>query len=195
MRRKENNRSKRFMVYFMAIVMISSVFAVMFYGFAGGNRNCITYDEFKICGEGELWVINVNQNLVYFDYLPTGVLDIEVSSEIFDSMRNTVEVDMTYDLNASFSDTMGTIGDTMMMEFNNIFSVYLRLGITSENDLGYDIITCSSATAMVPVLYFKESNETEVYTEDNCIIAEAKNGIEALRIRDRIMYGLLGIIE
>ena len=46
----------------------------------------------------------------------------------------------------------------------------------------------------VPVIYFKQSNETKVIIDDDCIIAEARNNIDILRIKDRLLYSMLGVI-
>ena len=66
--------------------------------------------------------------------------------------------------------------------------------MTEVNEFTLPVITCDDATSSVPVLYFVESNETKIYSENGCIIAEAKFETDLLRIKDRLLYERLGII-
>jgi len=75
----------------------------------------------------------------------------------------------------------------------NNFNIFVRVGFTSEQ-LNFPVITCDDASDFVPVVYFKGSNTTNVYVENSCIIAEASNPADIIRIKDRLVYGILGII-
>ena len=44
------------------------------------------------------------------------------------------------------------------------------------------------------MLYFKEGNQTRIYTDGNCVIAEASQSFDMTRLKDRLLYGILGII-
>ena len=57
------------------------------------------------------------------------------------------------------------------------------------------IIACDDATPLIPVIYFVESNETKIYKQENCIIAEADTSVDVIRIKDRLLYGIHGIIR
>lgn len=70
----------------------------------------------------------------------------------------------------------------------------MRAGFTTNNTFDMPIITCEDATPVVPIIYFKQSNQTKVSLEENCIIVEARNNIDILRIKDRLLYSMLGII-
>jgi hypothetical protein len=72
--------------------------------------------------------------------------------------------------------------------------LFIRQGFTTENDYNFPVITCRDSTSVVPVIYFKSSNETKVYLENDCIIAESSTQIDFERIKDRLVYGMLGII-
>ena len=69
------------------------------------------------------------------------------------------------------------------------------MGFTEENKFDFPIITCDDATESIPVIYFRGANQTAIYEEANCIIAEAKREADFLRIKDRLIFGVFGVIE
>ncbi len=68
-------------------------------------------------------------------------------------------------------------------------------GFTTKNEFNKPVITCKNATLYVPVIYFKKSNETSITLEGNCIIAEAFRGEDFTKIKDRLVYGALGVMK
>ena len=69
------------------------------------------------------------------------------------------------------------------------------MGFTTENEYNIPVITCADATPTVPVLYFQRTNETKVYREGSCIILEAATDFDLLRLKDRILYGIFGVMK
>ena len=68
-------------------------------------------------------------------------------------------------------------------------------GQISENEIyNYPIITCDNATEFIPVIYLKKGEETQIYTEGNCIIAEAAFEQAFIALKDKLMYTILGIL-
>ncbi|MEK6948680.1 MAG: hypothetical protein AABX34_00555, partial [Nanoarchaeota archaeon] len=74
------------------------------------------------------------------------------------------------------------------------FNIFVRNGFTAEQQ-NFPIITCNQSTNFVPVIYFKSSNATKVYLDNNCITAEALTQADVIRVKDRLVYGILGIIK
>ena len=57
------------------------------------------------------------------------------------------------------------------------------------------IIACNDATLNVPVVYFKHGNATNIHIENNCIIAEASANADFIMVKDRLLYGMLGVMK
>ena len=112
---------------------------------------------------------------------------------IASTLLNKPEIDTTSKINDTFSEEIALAQYNMALTLNNV-NIYLRKGFTQNNTFNLPIITCENATFAVPIIYFKQSNETKITIEDNCIIAEAINAVEILRIKDRLLYSILGII-
>ena len=56
------------------------------------------------------------------------------------------------------------------------------------------VITCANATATQPVMQFSSGNETKISLQGSCVIVEALSGEEFTMMKDRILYGMFGVI-
>ena len=186
---------KKFMIYLMGFVMVSSIFGVVFFGFGSSSgRGGTEYNNFKFVNKGSSWSTIVDGREALFTYAPDEAELIPVDSIVVNRLKNRPEIDATSDFNDTFAEQISLAGHNMGITLNN-FNVFVRQGFTAENDYNFPVITCRNSTDFVPVVYFRSSNETNVYMEGNCIIAEARSENDVLGIWDRLVYGILGIIE
>ena len=193
MMKKHDNRKQQILLsVVIAFIMVSSVIGFMF---GREEQNTVEYNKIKFYQKNFLWATKINGQEVVFHNFPTAVEYLNISDDIYTKIKSTLEIDSTYDQNNSYVEEIAGIQYELEMVLNNFFNIYLRKGLTDENKYNLPMITCDDATPVVPVLYFKTGNRTEVYLENNCIIAEAKNGVDLLKIKDRIILGLLGIME
>tara|TARA_Y100000310_G_scaffold118295_1_gene117155 strand:+ start:3843 stop:4424 length:582 start_codon:yes stop_codon:yes gene_type:complete len=192
--RRENNKAKIIWAAFIGFIMISSVFGVMFYGFTNPEEK-LNYKGTVFTRINNGFTTEINKKQVPFSYFPTEVENINIDQEAITRIKNTAEVDMTYDPDNAYSQQIALIQYNIEPILADFFNIYIRKGFTTNNSYNIPIIDCSQSTSKVPVLYFKESNTTRVYIENDCIIAEAGKGNEFLKISDRILYGIFGIIE
>ena len=194
MKREEKKSfwSKRNMVsLFIVFIMVSSAIGYM-WDREGARRE--EYNGYAFVIKESQWVTKIDKNEVGFDYFPTEVEDVNVSSEIINRISNTLEIDATYDVNDSYKEGIA-LAQQRMDEALLLKSLYLRKGMTGENEFELPIITCKNATSSVPVIYFKRSNQTEIILEGNCIIAKARTEADFIRVKDRLLYGMFGIIK
>ncbi len=77
----------------------------------------------------------------------------------------------------------------------NAYNIYLRRGFTTNNTFNLPAIACDDATSAVPVIYFRKGNATKIYLKNSCIIAEAPSNQEFIKAKDRILYGMLGVMK
>lgn len=190
---KESKRKQAIIVIFMSVIMVFSVFGIIFYGFSPESK--LKYEKFTFNRKDNGWSILINEKETVFDYFPTEVSDINIGENIINKILNTLEVDATYDINSSYADYISFAHYSLQETIGSHFNIYIRLGVTTDNIYNFPVITCNDSTDFIPVLYFKKSNETKIYLDENCIIAEIKNGYDALRIKDRLLYSLFGIMK
>ena len=193
MRKDRSKRTAKIMVFFMAFIMIGSVFGVIFFGY-NEQENKVKYNNAVFVEKEGLWSAKINNKEAVFNYLPTDVTDVDIESAVLDRISDIVEIDPTSEVNNSFKEYIALAQHQMTLTLNN-FNIYVRSGFTTENEFNMPIVTCEDATSNVPIVYFIESNQTKVYLEDNCIIAEGKDGFDFLRIKDRLLYGIFDILE
>lgn len=188
-------RRRKLMVGFMALILISSVFAVIFFGFSsGGTTSSLKYNGLKFVRQGDTWVTNLNGVPAVFSFFPADVEFIDLSPETAGMLRDKLEIDATVDVNNTFIKDISLAVFQMKSQFGN-YNVFIRNGFTTENEFNLPKITCEDATPSVPVVYFREGNETRIYRNESCVIVEADNNLDFGRAKDRLVYGAFGIIE
>lgn len=189
MRKEKKSKWGTFWVIFISFIMVSSVIGFLY----GGERDQFKYKDLKFTRTQNQWSTIINDRQLTFDYFPTDVEQINISSDIITILLNKPEIDTTSQVNDTFSEEIALAQYNMGLTLNNL-NVYIRRGFTQNNTFNLPMITCENATMAVPIIYFKQSNETKITIEDNCIIAEARNNIDILRIKDRLLYSMLGMI-
>ena len=192
LRREKSNISKKIIGYFIGIIMVFSAFGVVFFGFSAGSGGTVKYNGFKFIDKGNFWSVNVNGREALFTYLPDEVSFINASAGAIDRLKNVVQIDSTSEFNDTLAEPIALAQFQMGTALFN-FNIFVRSGFTSEHQ-NFPVITCGDATQFVPVIYFRESNATNVHIEGNCVIAEAANAADAIRLKDRLVYGILGVI-
>ena len=191
-RREESSIGKKLISYFIGIIMVGSAFGVIFFGF-GSNENAIKYKEFKFYNKGDLWSVKIDGKEALFTNLPDQVSNIDVEAIAISKLKGSAQIDSTSKFNDTLAEPIALAQFQMSSSLNN-FGIFLRNGFV-ENISNFPIISCEDATSFVPVLYFRSANQTKVYLENDCLIAESSNGAETLRLRDRLVYGILGILK
>jgi len=177
----------------MGIVMFGSLFTFIFFGFSGGgSTGRVSYNGFDFINRGDHWSTTIDGRPAFFTYFPDDLGFIFVNLDVINSLKNVVQIDITSDFNDTFSQSISLAEYNLGLTLNN-FNVFIRQGFTTEQQ-NFLVITCEDASNFVPVIYFKSSNVTKVNLKDNCIIVEASTPQDFERIKDRLVYGILGII-
>jgi hypothetical protein len=191
MRKQREIKKNKFAVFFIGFIMVASAFGVVFFGF-GGDTSTIKYKGYKFIDKGNYYTVNIEDNELEFAYTPYEVEQIPVDAGIIDRLKNANEIDATPAFNDSSPQEIALAQYQLSMAMYNR-GTFVRNGFTSKNK-DFSVITCQNATNFVPVIYFRSSNTTDIRMENNCIIAEGANGFDILRLKDRLVYGVFGII-
>jgi hypothetical protein len=182
---------KNIMTILIVVLMVGSVIGYMF---GRNSEDSLDYNGYKFFRRNNKFILKIDKTELGFDYFPSNVEDINISTEILNKFSNKVEIDVTSNNNSKFKEGIA-VAQYDIEQYLNTKGTYLVKGLTTENDLGVPVIVCENATIKVPVIYFKESNQTKVYINQGCIILEAEEESDFIRIKDRLIYGLLGVIE
>ena len=187
-------KKKKLLGLIMVVVMFGSVFTFIFFGFSSGGRSSgiVEYNGFEFINRGTYWSTVVDGRDALFTYLPDDLGFIFVNQDVIGRLRNKVQIDSTSEFNDTFAEPIALAQFQMGSTLFN-FDIFVRNGFTSEQE-NFPVVTCNDASAFVPVIYFRSSNITKIYLDNNCIIVEAVSRADVIRIKDRLVYGILGII-
>ena len=193
---KERKEKKRWgLIVFLIFIMIGTSFSFIFFGFSPQSET-VKYNGIKFVKNPlqNIWIAKVNGKEAPFSFLPNEVENIGLPENAASRLQNKFEIDATYDLNSSHKEVIALAQHQMGMTLN-AYGIYVRKGFTSNSTFNLPIITCNDASANVPVVYFRQGgNATNIRLEDNCIIAEASKDADFIRMKDRLLYGMLGVI-
>lgn len=182
------------LIIFLVFIMIGTSFSFIFFGFSPSSE-IVKYKGIKFSKNPSqnIWIAKINEKDAAFSFLPDEVKDIRSTENLAARLQNKLEIDATYDLNSTNKEAIALAQHQLGLTLNS-YNIYVRKGFTANNTFNLPIITCNDSTANVPVIYFRHGNSTEI-NGNGCIIAEARSNADFIRVKDRILYAILGVLE
>src|SRR3989338_3244878 len=190
---KEKKEGKKWgLILFIVLIMIGTSFSFIFFGFSPQSE-VAKYNGIKFSKNPSqnIWIAKINGNDAAFSFLPNEVENIPIKGA--ERLKGRLEIDVTYDLNSTYREVIALSQHQMGLTLN-AYNIYVRKGFTANNSFSLPVITCGNSTAKVPVIYFRHGNSTGIH-ENGCIIAEASSNADFIRLKDRILYGILGVLQ
>lgn len=190
----KKERRKWWLILLIVFIMVGTSFSFIFFGYSPSNE-AVKYNGIKFVKNPSqnIWIAKINGKDAAFTFLPGEVQNIRMPQETAIKLKNRFEIDVTYDLNSTYREAIALAQHQIGLSLN-AYNIYVRKGFTSNNTFNLPVITCSNSTAKVPVIYFRYGNSTEIH-EDGCIVAEASSNAGFIRVKDRILYGILGVLQ
>jgi hypothetical protein len=188
----KEKRKKLAMSIFVVAIMTLSVLGYIVVQNTG--QSTTTYKDFKFLNVNNQWYTKIGGKNILFDYHPAQVEYINVSKTIIDRINSSVQLYQTSDVNSSDKQAIALAQFDIVQDLS-LRNQYAVNGFTTENEFNLPVITCANSTQYVPVLMYQRSNETDIYDKDNCIILEARSDSDFIALKDRILYGVFGIIS
>ena len=191
--KEKKERKKWGLILFIIFIMIGTSVSFVFFGFSPATEK-VKYNGVSFVNNGNIWIAKINGREAAFSFLPDEVEGINASYDFSQKLQNKFEIDATYDLNSTYRESIALAQHQMGLTLA-AYNIFVRKGFTANNTFNLPIITCSNATINVPVVYFKHGNATNIHTKNNCIIAEASSNADFIKVKDRLLYGVLSIIK
>lgn len=191
---KEIKEKKKWgLIFFIILIMIGTSVSFVFFGFSPATER-VKYNGFSFVNNGNIWIAKINGKDAAFSFLPSEVESVFAFDDFSSKLQNKFEIDVTYDLNSTYKEAIALAQHQMSLTLEQ-YNVYVRKGFTANNTFNLPVITCNGSTLNVPVVYFRYSNTTNIHLEDSCIVAEASANVDFIKIKDRLLYGILGVIK
>jgi len=191
---KEKKEKRKWgLIVFIVVIMVGTTFSFVFFGFEPQN-DVIKYNGIKFVRYPDRLEAKIDGKYAAFSFLPSELENINANGDLSGKLHGKFEIDATSDLNSTSAQSIALAQHQMELSLG-AYGIYLRKGFTTNNTFNFPIITCNDSTSDVPVIYFKYSNATTVHAENNCIIAEASSNSDFIRMKDRLLYNLLGVMK
>lgn len=191
---KEKKEKKKWgLIFFIVFIMIGTSVSFVFFGFSPATER-VKYNGFSFVNNDNIWIAKINGKDAAFSFLPSEVESVFAFDDFSSKLQNKFEIDVTYDLNSTYKEAIALAQHQMALTLEQ-YNVYVRKGFTANNTFNLPVIACSGSTLNVPVVYFRYSNTTNIHLEDSCIVAEASANADFIKIKDRLLYGILGVMK
>ena len=191
---KERKEKRRWgLILFIVFIMIGTSFSFVFFGFSPATER-IKYNGFSFVNNGNIWIAKINGKEAAFSFLPGEVEDIDTPYDIPQRLQNKFEIDVTSDSNSTYKEPIALAQHQLGLTLA-VYNIFVRKGFTTNNTFNLPIIACNNSTLNVPVVYFKYGNATNINVDNNCIIADAASNADFIRVKDRLIYGMLGVMK
>jgi len=174
-------------------LMISSVFGIVFMGFGGEETaGSVRYNSIKFTDIGGRYRANVGGTDHIFLFFPG---DLEYM-QIDDAVRSLLDqpvYTVTYDPNANMAENLGEMQYYLEIQLQD--SKAIERALTESADADLPVKSCEDATNAQPVIELRESEESGIVAEGNCVIIKAVDPYDLYQETERLAYHILGVIE
>ena len=183
-------------VFAILVIGIMSLSAV---GLIQGNDTSGTvrlpYNDFKFkTDQNNNWIGEVDDEEYVFYNHPLNVEDLVLDEIASTLLRTSAMITMTSDVNSTAAELIGGIEYDLATTLNSK-GIATEYAFTTENKYNKPVVDCSSSIPVNTVIYFKQSNQTSIRFANNCIIAEATGQTNFIRIRDRLLFSICGVMK
>lgn len=180
-------------IIFLVFIVIGLSVSATFIGF-GPESGKVKYNGIAFSGNGQVWTAKINGKQSSFSFLPAETEDIKINGDFVKVLAGKYEIDVTSQLNDTSREPIALAAHQMGLTLG-AHNVFVRAGFTTNNSFSFPVITCNNATQYIPVVHFRRSNSTSINAQGNCIIAEASSNADVIRVKDRLVYGILGVMK
>ncbi len=174
-------------IFGIVFIMIFSIFALSLGNNSDSNQDKIDYNGLEFVNRGNGWITEIDGINYGFEYAPNEVENIEAPDLKSESFSGKVYVLFNPDEFNAVSQEL-----TRLRGFLAAKGAIANLACSAEEGCGdLPIVDCNNQNK---IIYLRNNNSTEIVMENNCIILNSNYGDE-VKVINRFMYGILGVIN
>ena len=195
MRRKQKKKfpKENLMVLFVAIIMISSTIGFVSTG-SGITKQ--RYNDYKFSVDQTGTTLYWDNELIKFYNNPYQLENLNISSDIVDTVKGTAMVYLTFEANNTFPEAIDRVRFDLTNKFITYLGIYVVNGVTNNEAIpALPVIDCINSTSAVPVLKIETGDEFRIVEENSCIIFIVDNELDLMALEEGLLYRLLGVIN
>lgn len=188
--RKEKKPNRAFAIAALVFIALMVLSGVGVYWTEDTSTQRYAGHKFELTNQG--WLLRVNDNNYYFEYLPQETFNLNVPREIFLALAQAPVFVMTSYYNDTYQ------GEIAAMQFKVLEVLaqqqkYAGLGFVDYAAPQIPQLSCTNATSSMPIIQFQEANVTSTSAQGACLIVEFSSSYDVGLFRDRLVYELLGV--
>ena len=190
-RRQKSNRYGKIIAILVGLVMMGSIAGYVVLD--NDSSTSLTYNEYKFRQDRNGFSTEIEGQKMSFNFHPTQVEQISFEPDEVSMLRDAEVIMITSDSDNPFQSAVSLLEyelESKLMLFNRVATH----GISEENVSSLQVITCDNAGEKSPVIYLKKGNSTSVDTLDNCMTITAKTELDFVKVKDALLYRILGVI-
>ncbi|MBW2990385.1 hypothetical protein KY348_01630 [Candidatus Woesearchaeota archaeon] len=215
---KNNSKEKKPLSSTAKFIIFCAILVILFLGIVfipkfiqNANRDKYRYNNFEFIKRDDgFWYTFVQKGAqpywIPFYYHPTELEDIPVETflraKFFEIADNNGQIYITLDPDSEdnqiviagveISRITGGRYDLLNVPTS---SAFIKPPTESVTETGTPIVTCMHSSNKTMVIWLTLSDKNIAYSRNYCIILEAKTYEDMIRVADRTMYHLLGIMS
>jgi hypothetical protein len=203
---KDSNKNAIFISVFILVVMVGSTFGFIMYYNDDTKNNVLRYNGYELKNDNNISTIKTNgKNLEFYNH-PTQLESIPLNSSVLNELLDGNVVVVTFDPDA-FSGYYVQYIDQVRLDLSVAINAVSAVTNKSELYASLPVLTCanrtfsysnngSMQTQNLNIIYLKKSNTTAIRMEPNgCVVLESPSGLGFLELKDRLVYGIYGIMK
>lgn len=161
----------------------------------GGESSSLSFNKHTFTKESNGYYTNLNGKNVRFDFFPAEINETFADKGAIDRIKNTKMIYMTSNFSGKYAQTEEEIKYELSIRLAKEFSIYATSGFTTNTSYKTMTVSCANATQFTPVVDFREGNSTGIRLEGNCVVVEGNSASGFIALKDRLLYGMYGIME
>ncbi|MEK6961544.1 MAG: hypothetical protein AABX47_10335 [Nanoarchaeota archaeon] len=190
-----SKRRKWLLTWFMAIIMVSSIFGFIMADQSGSQTNQ-DYKQFKVERTTTGYSINMDKTrtILTFDH-PISAESVKVDPVVWDMLNKTKVMGVTYNQS---DDRAEVFGEAQFLLEKDLFiapRIYVQRGMFNASGTNLQSISCANADPAFPVMLLRIGDETRIWADGSCIMVQGVSATDVRRATDKIILGLAGVVD
>ncbi|MFC1728646.1 hypothetical protein ACFLZ7_04270 [Nanoarchaeota archaeon] len=193
--KEQKEKPKKFskQVIYTLIIASLMVFSIVGFTLSNSEQSTENYKDQKFKLSGQKWITKIDGQEFSFYYLPSEVEYIQTNG--LTDLKNLKMLYLTFNPNQKYLQAIDLARFDLTNDLISL-GIYPVPATNIETDqYELQVITCLNSTGSVPVIEFRESDKTEVSLENSCIILKSDSERNFIKLKDLIIYKIIGIIE
>ena len=190
-RREKSNRYGKFIAILVGLVMMGSIAGYVVLD--SGSKTELEYNDYEFRQDKNGFSTEIEEKVIGFNFHPTEVEHISFEPGEVSMIREAEVIMITSDPENPLLSAVSFLEFELESKLL-LFERVVMHGFTEENENNLQVITCDDAGEKSPVIYLTKGNSTSVNTQGNCIIIMAKNEYDLVKVKDALLYIILGVI-